>query len=68
MAKIVEATGTASRRSHVGAAIEKAMSDVVLKAYAEGIHDPDKIRDLKLAARAAVNEAARKTADKAAKK
>lgn len=47
--------------------IQNAMDAAATKAGREGITDPDKIRDLKLAARESFKEDARKAAAKAAK-
>jgi len=53
--RIVEAVGQAVG-SKLGKDIEKAMAEAVRKAYAEGITDPDKIRELQLAARERVKK------------
>jgi hypothetical protein len=50
MAPIVEATGTASGGASARE-IEKAMAEAIEQALAEGITDPDEIRERQLAAR-----------------
>lgn len=67
--KIAAATGTAGGGSNdlSGAGIEAAMNKAAEDAAKKGITDPDRIRDVKLAARKAYTEDARKAAAKAAK-
>jgi hypothetical protein len=68
--KIAAANGHAGGgdpKDLTGAAIQKAMDDAAADAFKRGIHDPDKVRELKLKARekvkrdhaAAVTKAAR---------
>jgi hypothetical protein len=49
---IVEATGAASGSGPGGKEVEKAMAEAIEQAIAEGITDPDEIRERQLAARA----------------
>lgn len=53
MSKIVAATGTAAGTHNVTLAsvLEKAMSDAITAAYADGITDPEEVLALKLAAK-----------------
>lgn len=56
---VVEAAAAfTSTRSDLAKRIETAMSGAALMASAEGITDPDEVRDLMLAARARVKDAA----------
>jgi formaldehyde-activating enzyme involved in methanogenesis len=69
--KIVEAAGLATSsggKRNLGAEIEKAMATASLVALEQGITDPDKVRELKLAAREEVKaKASKEDADEAAK-
>lgn len=56
-ARVVEATGAAAQSGGYGNEIEQAMVEATVQAQAEGVTDPDEIRDRKLAARKAVKNA-----------
>jgi hypothetical protein len=67
--RYADAAGVAtSGQTSIGPAIEKAMSDAIVKATAAGVSDPDEIKKRMMAARQAVVDAAAKEAEAEAKR